>query len=731
MSPAKKRRVLAKQAADALAHDDGAMDLDAPSNADIMPKLQKCHTDTMLNLQSNLDLLQKAPAGPERDELIFSCSVALSTLKLLQRQISLQIDNHHATVAQEERVKVEACSLMLQNLNYERNYLRREIDEFKGWKAEDLEKMAADELGMDLVTLGQDEEKADGDVHMDDEKKINSPEEAIDAYFFGDAQHSHRDPANHESMLTKLQEDKDERSSLVEELSKSKLELKELQRKREQLRNFLTQIPKKPSEMEKVGESLSGFFKGCKAEWLCSDEAGAEKKLELAKTLACPPSLKRTDRFQLAQSKLASPLYTLFFQIAGYIDAWSTLDHLDKEERDACNLEELIGADGMSVSAIPSKNAEEEGNQTWDVELSISTVNIIPAEIATMMGRSSKAGGDTLKIVFSYDADQGVVTSHAVNENDSASDDDILDNLFPGDDGSISPDIPTVLMKSEEEVEASDPDAMQGSDVVKSPGKPYHWCQVISGLNLPPPFSRESTGASFQVNACTKAVFRQLIRRIRARKSLGALLEVLSRRQNLPIHPAFRAEETSTSFASKAKVVSWSEEKDNHQVSLSPSMKRFVATIKRKTSTLKAAVIIDMQNYPSEPPIWSLQSEDGTITGSALSLGEQSGELTSLNNSNSGNKAPPLFDATLHRIENHVNTDLDQFVNQDVEATYDWILMHQLADIVSCWDEMMSSVEGNGGAKTKDFELRRVKGKDRQLLGLGENSPFFYYRQRL
>jgi hypothetical protein len=57
--------------------------------------------------------------------------------------------------------------------------------------------------------------------------------------------------------------------------------------------------------------------------------------------------------------------------------------------------------------------------------------------------------------------------------------------------------------------------------------------------------------------------------------------------------------------------------------------------------------------------------------------------------------------------------------------------MHQLADIVSCWDEMMSSVEGNGGAKTKDFELRRVKGKDRQLLGLGENSPFFYYRQRL
>jgi hypothetical protein len=334
--------------------------------------------------------------------------------------------------------------------------------------------------------------------------------------------------------------------------------------------------------------------------------------------------------------------------------------------------------------------------------------------------------------VFSYDTDQGVVRTRLVKENDTMCDDDILDNLFPGDDGSIIPNIPSALLKSEEEeLEANDPDAMQQSDVIMSPGKAYHWCQVLSGLNLSPPSSRESVGASFQVNICTKAVFRQLIRRIRARKSLAALLEFLGRRgQNLPIHPAFRTEEFSSSSQLKAKLVSWSEEKDNHQVSLSSSMKRFVATIKRKTSTLKAAVIIDMQNYPSEPPIWSLQSEDGT--GNALSWGEQSGDLASLNDSNSSNKAPPLFDATLHRIESHVNTDLDQFVNQGVETTYDWILMHQLADIVSCWDEMMSSIEVNGGAKTQDFESRRVrKGKDRQLIGLGENSPFFYYRQGL
>jgi hypothetical protein len=171
----------------------------------------------------------------------------------------------------------------------------------------------------------------------------------------------------------------------------------------------------------------------------------------------------------------------------------------------------------------------------------------------------------------------------------------------------------------------------------------------------------------------------------------------------------------------KAKVVSWVEEKDNHSLSYSPTMKRFFATIKRKSSTLKASVVIDMQNYPAEPPVWSLQSEDGITTGSP-----------SLQHSPSTNKAPPLFDATLHRIESHVNTDLDQFVTQEVETTYDWILIHQLVDILSCWDDMMSVSEGNPGKGGKANDSRRVrKGRDRRLVGFGEHSPFFYYRSGL
>ena len=98
--------------------------------------------------------------------------------------------------------------------------------------------------------------------------------------------------------------------------------------------------------------------------------------------------------------------------------------------------------------------------------------------------------------------------------------------------------------------------------------------------------------------------------------------------------------------------------------------------------------------YPAETPVWSLQNEDGT-----------SGTLSN-------------FDATLHRIECHVNEGLDKFVRQDVETTYDFILVHQLADIVACWDEVMSANEG-GGSSWKG------RGED-QLAAFGERSPFFW-----
>eukprot|EP00804_Cyclotella_cryptica_P007010 CCRYP_007135-RA/>CCRYP_007135-RA protein AED:0.27 eAED:0.27 QI:0/-1/0/1/-1/1/1/0/776 len=776
MPPAKKRRVAAEIAAakNTLAQQDQNTShetttdimVDDPSHPvdPITSDLQHMHRETTDTLLNDLNLLKNTASGKEREELVLTVSVGLSTLKLLQRQITLRVERHHAAIAKQEREKVESCSLLLQNLQYERNYLQREIEELRGWKAKDLETMACDELGLDVKTLEAEQKMAkdgEGDVPMADaQRRITTPEEAIDAYLFGDEETSklsHRDPSNHERILAKLEEDAAARSSLVDQLSRSKSELKELQRKREELRGFLLRIPKKLGEMEKMGESLNGFFAGCKGEWFCQDASGAstsidvENKIQAANRLVCSPSLERTRRFQLAQSNLASPLYVLFVQLSGYIDAWSTVDHLEEAERKTCDLGEFVGGDGMNVVAVPDSSSETgsvedsaSGNR-WNVELTISTVNLLPAEIATLLGRTTKAGGECIKIVFSYDSNQGVVRARIASEKNKMREDDLLDNLFPGDDGLVSPNVPLTLLKRQEEVDSDDANSSSrnatcdGDGDNQHGGKPYHWCQVLSGLNFPPPSSRESNGNPFQINVCTKALFRQLLRRIRARRSLSALLDFLGKRgqiSNLPIHPAFRRDEVSAhSPQCKAKVVSWVEEKGNgnNGVSYPPTMKRYVATIKRKSSTLKAVVVIDTQNYPAEPPIWSLQNEDGSLTGSASSWGEQHGTLSSLQESNhnqGGGKAPPLFDAALHRIETHVNTDLDQFVSQGVETTYDWILLHQLVDIVSCWDELMSVGEGNGGRGNEDGRRRR-RGKDRRLVGFGEQSPFFYYRNGL
>eukprot|EP00571_Detonula_confervacea_P004236 CAMPEP_0172317302 /NCGR_PEP_ID=MMETSP1058-20130122/31203_1 /TAXON_ID=83371 /ORGANISM="Detonula confervacea, Strain CCMP 353" /LENGTH=822 /DNA_ID=CAMNT_0013031827 /DNA_START=149 /DNA_END=2614 /DNA_ORIENTATION=+ len=786
------------------------------TNSMLTTKLLEQHRDTLKTLRSNIsELANNTSSGGGADddvsdqaspaELLLSSALALSNLKSLQRQISLQVEAH-ANVSKDRREKVEECSLVLENLNYEQDYLIQSIGSMQGWKTGELEKMAWSELGIDptkLMEEGGEEGKKEGganggssdDADMADanKSKITTAEEAIDAYLLGDNDASiptsHRDPSNHPYILQKLQSDLQARSSLVEQLSKSKLELKELQKKRNDLRGFLNQIPKKLLELEKAGESLNTFF-GSSNVWedvlnenddenggdetmdgTSNTEKTMEEKVQAANLLIHRPSCDRTKRFQLAQSNLPSPLYVLFVQLVGYMDAWASLEKLGGTsssvsaasssaaaaagEKKSNVLDGFVGANGMDVSVV-SPEGSSDGNNSWSVVLTLSPSDNLPSEITSILGKAysthSRSASPSIKIVFIYSKEQGLVFASV---NDEENNDGLLDNLFPGDDGLANPNVSMSLLKQEEDEENDDDsdgeedhnvqDKSHGSTKNGTNGKPYYWCQVLSGLNFPPPSSstniyNEGTAnndrkdSPFQTQTCTKAVFRQLHRRIRARKTLAAVLEFLGKRSQLhplPIHPAMRGEDGANQPQPlKAKLHSWAEDskEGNHKLAAASTFtKRYIATIKRKSSTLKATVVIDTQNYPADPPVWSLQNEDGS-SGTQSSWGEDHGSVSSLrqeSNNNSTN-APPLFDAALHRIECHVK-ELDKFVRQDVETTYDWILIHQLADIVSCWDEAMSAGEGSSSstrAKSGDGRLR--KGKDRQLMGFGERSPFFW-----
>ena len=822
MPPAKKRRIdaAAVSAAEIQEKDDGSplkhhMNT---NNSILTTKLIEQHHETLKTLRSNIsDLVASASSGDtvNRNELILSSSLALSNLKSLQRQISLQVEAH-ATSSRVQRENVEECSLVLENLNYERNYLRGEIALMQEWDACELEKMAWKELGLDPTTttaekakVGEGDGKDDGDkMEVDDSNKITTAEEAIDTYLLGGddsnntdikSKSSHRDPSNHAYILQKLQSNLQTRSTLVEQLSKSKLELKELQKKRDTYRNFLNQIPKKLVELEKAGESLNTFFGGGNSgggvwkdvlnDTTNADEdevmddgskvdvaaASRKKKVQAANLLVNRPSCDRTKRFQLAQSNLPSPLYVLFVQLVGYLDAWASLELLGAGDSEACIgedskiLDGFVGANGMDVAAVPPD--EGSVHDSWNVVLSLSPSDILPPEIGSILGKSyanSRSTTSVIKVIFSYNKEQGVVFASV---NDEEGNEGLLDGLFPGDDGVTNPNVSLSLLKRDED-EFDDNDSDKGDDIQdgkesnaedKSIGKPYYWCQVLSGLDFPPPSSSNSmneTAASngdggvdapsFQIQTCTKAVFRQLLRRIRARKTLAAMLEYMSKRSQLhplPIHPSMKGEDNADGSnpqqSIKAKLQSWvddSKEGGKDKLVAGTSYKKsYTATIKRKSSTLKATVIIDTQRYPSEPPVWSLQNEDGS-SGTVSSWGEEHGSVSSLQqNSNNVSGTPPLFDAALHRIECHVNQDLDKFVRQDVENTYDWILIHQLADIVSSWDEVMSASEGGFGSSSSkgkggndnSMGERMFKGKDRRLIAFGERSPFFWYRNGL
>ena len=825
MPPAKKRRIAASAAAEIQeknqginTKNDGSPTLNT-NNSILTTKLIEQHQETLKTLRSNIsDLAASASSSSDdggdnninKNELILSSSLALSNLKSLQRQISLQVEAH-ATSSRVQRENVEECSLVLENLNYERNYLRGEIALMQEWDASELEKMAWKELGLDPATkevkVGEGDGKDDDDkMEVDDSNKITTAEEAIDTYLLGGdsnntdikSKSSHRDPSNHAYILQKLQSNLQTRSTLVEQLSKSKLELKELQKKRDTYRNFLNQIPKKLVELEKAGESLNTFFGGGNSGggvWKdvlndttnnADDEvmddgskvdvaaASREKKVQAANLLVNRPSCDRTKRFQLAQSNLPSPLYVLFVQLVGYLDAWASLELLGAGGDEAPSgedtkiLDGFVGANGMDVAAVPPD--EGSVHDSWNVVLSLSPSDILPPEIGSILGKSyanSRSSTSDIKIIFSYNKEQGVVFASV---NDEEGNEGLLDGLFPGDDGVTNPNVSLSLLKRDED-EFDDNDSDKGEDLQdgkesnaedKSIGKPYYWCQVLSGLDFPPPSSSNSmneTAASndggvdapsFQIQTCTKAVFRQLLRRIRARKTLAAMLEYMSKRSQLhplPIHPSMKGEDNADGSnppqSIKAKLQSWIEDSKeggkDKLVAGTSYKKSYTATIKRKSSTLKATVIIDTQSYPSEPPVWSLQNEDGS-SGTLSSWGEEHGSVSSLQqNSNNVSGAPPLFDAALHRIECHVNQDLDKFVRQDVENTYDWILIHQLADIVSSWDEVMSASEGGFGSSSSkgkggndnSMGERMFKGKDRRLIAFGERSPFFWYRNGL
>jgi len=251
-------------------------------------------------------------------------------------------------------------------------------------------------------------------------------------------------------------------------------------------------------------------------------------------------------------------------------------------------------------------------------------------------------------------------------------------------------------------------------------GRPYHWCQYMSGLYHPAkqiiskldldddndkdnndindpvrvqgqgrgPFSSPPTPP---MESTTRTILQQLQRRVTSHTMMAVWIETLKKlpsSQSIPLHPSMMDSNSNSASSAGAagvdtkltKLIEFREGK-NDEEGVGGAVYHMI--LKRKTQTIKMTVTVDVR-YPSIAPLWHLQN-DNRDRGSTRAS-------TSTNTNGYGNGK------LLGQIEKCVNTLEDgndgyEFFKDDVEESYYWILMRQLQYIITAWTKCQEEIE--------------------------------------
>mmetsp|Transcript_28753 Transcript_28753/g.33035 ORF Transcript_28753/g.33035 Transcript_28753/m.33035 type:complete len:900 (+) Transcript_28753:88-2787(+) len=251
--------------------------------------------------------------------------------------------------------------------------------------------------------------------------------------------------------------------------------------------------------------------------------------------------------------------------------------------------------------------------------------------------------------------------------------------------------------------------------------KAYNWCQYLAGLHYP----RKLNSNQVKIDPTSKSTIVNLSRRVRSHATLTNLINSLKKSPNsIPIHPSMEGKIQGYDKIN-SKLEKWSESIDICDDR--GLYKCYNAVLKRKSKTLTVCVKIDSR-YPAVPPLWSLQPSSSSLITDSLSNQEswsqKHGTIHSLYNigDTTADEAPPLHDHALGHIESEANTlcNLSMFLNDGLEESYDWILVHQLGFILNGWDSYQQALEN--GKSTVGNNLtssgRNRRGRDRRPIGL-------------
>ena len=266
---------------------------------------------------------------------------------------------------------------------------------------------------------------------------------------------------------------------------------------------------------------------------------------------------------------------------------------------------------------------------------------------------------------------------------------------------------------------------------------------------------QEETSSTEGINVnryrSTKVVVQTLVRRVRAMTTLQWLLQTLSRKPSaLPVHSTLTSS-AALVLPTTVQLTNWSDETNDNLLqgqqrqlpSFDYGYRTFLVTLKRKKAhdeTLTVRVIIDVARYPAIPPVWELvkvtagassssvsaTSHDIASSTSAVSIldalkspnrvqppglllemssadygmdglhhpsqydGRQAGKTTASGDT-STSPQPCLFDDQLDKLVRHVNFDVEDFVDESDDTTYDWVVSHQLVALANGWEAILQT----------------------------------------
>jgi hypothetical protein len=470
--------------------------------------------------------------------------------------------------------------------------------------------------------------------------------------------------------------------------------------------------------------------------------------LPLQQYLGLRSSLRK-ERFARA-SKLSRPLYILCCQLEAYADAFDT-------SHDTMSVEVVASAPNAASPKKSNNEKDMIVIQPEPLAVvlrlqSPSTMEGLSEKAVAVNKSQSHSGENSLtEIRFQYLSALNIITAEAMGHPN------LMINLFPGDDGAATPNLSSfhkgqsqsavdktaVAVDLDEKMDDGDDPNIQAGEgdgtsasakepptnssalasfhglAKEYPGRPFMWAQWLGGLC----FLNDSQQQA-RLEPSTRAVIHQLHRRVRAQRTLTYLLSCLAAAasssssssssnksfQSIPIHEAMSQMFPSNSGSEAASLAGWTEVVQKidqikpcfgHKIgnaygssstdseaaaeqydgdSSSLACRYFRARLMHRGTSLNTFVEVSPE-YPAKAPRWLLQAtplldyQDESVAEAAAS-----GKVLH-------------YDNNMKDIETAVNAEYHDLILPEQETTLDWILVHQLRKIMTCWAALSDGPE--------------------------------------